>query len=110
MKVHDVPQYMELEQSLWKPMAQAWIEQGSLRGWTVNRPVLPGGTELKYQAITVDVYPSWTEAMKPRTIQETFKKVHGDKDMKESFERLNKARDLGRRELLVVEEKIVPSR
>jgi hypothetical protein len=110
MKVHDVPAYMELEQSLWKPMAQAWIEQGSLHGWVVNRPVLPGGTDLKYQAVTLDIYPSWSEAMKPRPIEETFKKVHGDKDLKQSFERLGKSRDLGRRELLVVEEKIVPSR
>jgi hypothetical protein len=101
---------VELEQSLWKPRAQAWIGQGSLRGWVVNRPVLPGGTDLKYQAVTLDIYPSWSEAMKPRPIQETFKKVHGDKDMKQSFERLSKVRDLGRRELLVVEEKIVPAR
>jgi hypothetical protein len=109
MKVHDMANWMELERSIWKPMAEAWVKSGVLRGWFVIHPVLPGGTDLRYQGITVDVMPNWEAAFTPPPIEKTFKQIHSDKDLKEISEKIEKSRDLALRELLVVEEKIVPS-
>jgi hypothetical protein len=107
MKVPDMPAYIEMERSIWKPMAESWIKDGSLHGWVVAQPVIPDGTSLKYQAVTVDVMPSWDAAFKEPPIDTTFKQVHADKDPNQVFEKLLKARDLAFRELMVVEDKIV---
>ena len=107
MKVHSMTDWMELEQKVWKPMAESWIKDGGMRSWMVNRPVLPGGTDLKYQAMTIDVFPSWENTFKPRPVSDTFKKIHADKNMEATFEKLSKSRDLARRELLHVEDKVV---
>lgn len=109
MKVNDFPTWMEMERSIWKPMAEAWIKEGSQRAWLVNRAVLPGGTDRKYQATTLDVYPSWEATFKPRPTEKMFKQVHPDKDMNQVFEKLGKSRSLAVRQLMVVEDKIVPS-
>jgi hypothetical protein len=73
MKVPNMRNWMELEQSIWKPMAEAWVKDGTLHGWVVAHPVLPGGTGLQYQAVTVDVMPNWDAAFKPFPIEKTFK-------------------------------------
>lgn len=110
MKVHDMPAWLEMERSIWKPIAESWVNEGSQRGWMVALPVLPGGTGLKYQAITADVYPSWDAVFMQRSVEKTFKQVHSDKDINQVFEKLGKARDLDLRELMVVEDKIVPGK
>jgi hypothetical protein len=109
MKVHDFPTWMEMERSIWKPMAEAWIKEGSQRAWLVNRAILPGGDDRKYQAITLDVYPSWEATFKPRPTEKMFKQIHPDKNMTQVFEKLGKSRSLAVRQLMVVEDKIVPS-
>lgn len=109
MKVQDRPNWMELERSVWKPMAESWVQDHSLRGWQVATPVLPSGTGLTYQAVTLDIMPSWEATFKPRAMEATFKQVHPDKDIKQVFEKFGKVRDLALRELVVVEDKITPS-
>jgi len=109
MKVHDMPAWMELERSIWKPMAESWVKDGSMRGWLVSRPVLPGGTGLPYQAVTVDVVPAWDNVFKALSLEKTFKQVHSDKNLNEVMEKIGKARDLALRELFVVDDKVVPT-
>ena len=109
MKVHDMPGWLELERSIWKPIAEAWVKAGSMRGWIVARPILPGGTGLKYQAITIDVMPNWDAVFTPPSLEKTFKQVHADKDYNQVMENIGKARDLDLRELMVIEDKIVPA-
>ena len=86
-------------------MAETWVKDGSMRGWSVNVPVLPSGTDVTYQGVSIDVFPSWEAAMKGPAVENTFKKVHPGKNIDAMFETLTKSRDLGRRELMVVEEK-----
>jgi hypothetical protein len=107
MKVHNMNDWMGVEQKVWKPMAELWVKDGSMRAWMVNRAVLPSGTDLKYQAMTVDVFPSWESVFKPRSVSEIFKKIHPNLNMEETFERISKSRDLARRELLTIEDKVV---
>jgi hypothetical protein len=109
MKVHEMDAWLELENAIWKPMAQAWVKDGTLRGWMVARPVVPNGSDLKYQAITVDVMPKWESAFKGVPLEKTFKQIHSDKNLNDVMAKIEKARDLAYRELLVVEDKIVPA-
>jgi hypothetical protein len=109
MKVPNVSAYMELERAIWKPMAESWVKDGMLHGWSISRPMLPSGNGVKYQAVTVDVMPSWDGAFKPLPLEATFKKVHPDKNMDEVLDKLGKARSLDLRELMVVDDKIVPA-
>jgi hypothetical protein len=109
MKVHNMSEWMDMEQRIWKPMAESWIKEGGMRAWMVNRPVLPGGTDLKYQAVTLDVFPSWEHVFKNRPVNDTFKKIHVNKDLQTTFDKISKTRDLGRRDLLYVEDKVAAS-
>jgi hypothetical protein len=108
-KMPSVRDYVEFEQTIWKPMAEAWVKDGQLRGWMVNQAILPGGSDIKYPAISIDVFPSWEAALQPRSIQEMFKRIHSDKDYAQTFnQRLPKVRELARREFLTVEHAVVP--
>jgi hypothetical protein len=110
MKVHSMHDWMDMENNVWKPMAASFAKGGGLRGWSVNVLVLPSGTDTKFQAVTLDVFPNWEAAFKPLPVEDTFKQVHPDKDAEQTFEKLLKSRDLARRELIVFEEKVVPAR
>jgi hypothetical protein len=110
MKVHDADNWLELERSVWKPMAEAWVKDGTLHGWFVAQLVLPGGTGAKYQAVTLDVLPNWDATFKGFPVDKTWKQVHPDKDLNQVFEKLGKTRDLDLRTLVVLEDTIVPSR
>ena len=104
MKVQKVDDWISNEKKVWQPMAEQWIKDGSLAGWILVLPVLPGGTGLKYQAMTVDVFPNWQAAMKyPDNVPETFKKAHPGKDFDHALEYLT-MRDLAVQELWKVED------
>jgi len=69
---------------------------------------LPSGAEAKYQAVSVDVFPNWNAVFTPLNMEETFKKIHPDKDIQQTFSEIGKARTLARRELYVVQERLTP--
>ena len=110
MKVHDMPTYQGFEQNVWKQMAEAFIKEGIMRGWFVMVPFLPSGTA-GYQAVSVDGFPSWAQAVKGiyDVEADTFKRVHPDLQLSDFEGKLVKARDLDHRYLVTVEERIVPS-
>ncbi len=107
MKVHNMNDWMDMERRVWKPMAESWVKEGIMRSWMVSRPVLPAGTDMKYQAVTLDVYSSWESALKSRSVSDTFKKIHPTRNQETTFEAINKSRDLALRELLYVQDKVV---
>lgn len=110
MKVPKLEEWIETEKKIWQPMAEQWVKDGGMHGWSLNVAVIPGGSELKYQATTVDVFPSWDAAMKyGNDIAATFKKVHAGMDMEHTFEYL-KMRDLAVQDLLTVEDVVTPAK
>ncbi|HEY7615422.1 MAG TPA: hypothetical protein VH744_01350 [Terriglobales bacterium] len=106
MKVHNAAEYIKFENEVWRPLAAQWIKEGAQSGWVFATAVLPGGTDLKYAAYSADIYPSWKVTFQTRTTVETFKKAHPSKDYQQTMAPLGKLRDLARRELLVIEERI----
>jgi len=106
MKVHDAPEYNDFENAIWRPMAEEWVKEGSQSGWVFATKVLPSGTDTTYAAYSADIYPSWDAAFKQRSVQTTFEKVHSGKNYQQTMTRLGKVRDLARRELWVVVERV----
>ena len=90
-KVPDIGDELSWEKEVWQPLAEAMVQAGVLSGWSVNAQVLPGGTNLPYQSVTVDSYPSWDAAIGGRSrLREFFQKVHPKMEMGTTMERGNK--------------------
>ena len=72
---------------------------------------IPGGSDLKYQASTVDVYPSWDAYFKlGNGFAERFKKVHPDMDINQTFENYEKLRTIGSLAMLSIEDFVAPAK
>jgi hypothetical protein len=106
MKVHDGPEYNDFENAIWRPMAEAWVKEGSQSGWIFATKVLPSGTETAYTAYSADIYPTWDAVFKQRSTQATFEKIHSGKNYQQTMDRVPKLRDLARRELWVIVERV----
>ena len=110
MKVHKMADYVKFEREVWKPMAEQWTKEGAQSGWGFSVAMLPAGTDVKYAALSADIYPSWEAVFKTRSLSTMFNKVHAGKNYDELVGQMGKLRDLARRELLVVEEKVTPAK
>ncbi len=110
MKVHNMADWVAYEKKMWQPFAEAMVKDGVIHGWFLNTPVYPGGTDLKYQAATVDVYPSWDALFKDDGFEERFKKVHPGADMNQTLASFEKLRTIGSLELLSVDDVVVPAK
>jgi hypothetical protein len=106
MKVIDAAGYYKLESETWRPLAEAWVKEGTQSGWQFSTILLPGGSEVKYAAQSADIYPSWEAVFKPRNTEAIFKQVHPGKDYQETMGSISKLRDLAQRELLYIEERV----
>jgi hypothetical protein len=95
MKVPNVDDWVAYENKVWKPFAEALQKDGLLDGWSINAQVLPGGADLPYQAVTVDVFPSFNAifADDPKFV-ERFRNVHPDREIGTTFEQFGKLRTI----------------
>jgi len=99
--------YLAWEKKVWKPLAEAMAKDGVRTGWSLNTRVLPSGSEQPYQAVTVDVFPSWESIYKddPQFV-DRWHKVHPDMELGTTFERYEKLRTLAVSQLYVVQDLI----
>jgi hypothetical protein len=104
MKVHNPAEYIKFETEVWRPLAEEWLKEGSQSGWRFSTLLLPSGTDVKYTALSIDIYPTWEAVFKRRSMQETFNKVHAGKDYDQVMGGMGKLRDLAQRDLMYVEE------
>jgi hypothetical protein len=105
MKVLNETAYYRFESDIWRPMAEEWVKQGAQSGWQFSILLFPGGSEVKYAAVSADIYPTWEAAFRDRPVEETFKKVHSGKDYQTTMTGIN-SRDLAVRELMFIEERV----
>jgi hypothetical protein len=105
MRVHHFAEYAKFENEVWKPLAEHWVGAGELSGWLFATKQLPAGTEVKYAAMSADIFPSWDAVFKGRDPQTAFPKVHPGKDYKVTMGGLGKLRDLAERHLMVIVER-----
>jgi hypothetical protein len=106
MKVKDAAAYSAFERDTWRPMAEEWVKQGAMSGWIYATKMMPAGTETPYTAYSADMFPSWKAAFTARSTQAVFEKVHAGKKYQDAAESIPKLRDLARRELWVVVDRV----
>jgi hypothetical protein len=106
MREHNASEYRKFEREVWKPMAEEWVKGGTMTGWLFGIKQLPGGTEVKYTAMSADIFPNADAALKWSGVQTMFEKVHPGQNFQETFERLAKFRSLAERQLFVIEERV----
>jgi hypothetical protein len=105
MKVNDMGDWLAAEKNIWQPLAESMVKAGVTSGWSANVQVLPGGADLPFQAVTVDIYPSWDAvfAGNPQ-VREFFAKAHPDMDFSATMEKLEKLRTIVSRRLFTVDD------
>jgi len=94
MKVSNMNDYLAFEKKVWQPLAEAMAKDGVRTGWSLNVRVLPTGSDLKYQAVTVDIFPSWDAVYKSLPFADTFKRVHPDMELGTTFDTAEKLRTI----------------
>jgi hypothetical protein len=105
MKVQDIGDWLKTEKEVWQPMAESMVQAGVTSGWSVNVRVLPSGTNQPFDAVTVDVYPSWDAVFAGSApVPEHFKKTHPDMEFGMTMERIEKLRTIVSRELFTVDD------
>ncbi|WP_263358601.1 hypothetical protein [Acidicapsa ligni] len=108
-KITDVGKWIDIERRLWQPIAEVLVKEGTIRGWMASARYVPDGPAMHFDALTVDVYPSWDGYFRfeanPRSL-ELWRQVHPDTDI--NIASANYASVITRvsRELWVVEDMI----
>jgi hypothetical protein len=111
MKAADLEDYVAFEKKVWQPLAEAMIRDGVGSGWSLNVQVMPGGSDLRFNAVTVDVYPGWDAIYKPDTqFYDRFRKVHPDMELGTTFENYEKLRTQGSIQLYSVADMITSAK
>ena len=95
MKVSSMDDYLAYEKRVWAPFAEGLAKDGSRTGWSLNERVFPSGANTPFQAVTVDIVPSWKEIFQPSgDFVATFKKIHPDMEVGTTFEQYEKLRTI----------------
>jgi hypothetical protein len=92
VKTGEDSEWLRLETTYWKPLMDAWLKSGGKGGWGVHRLWLPNGDAIAYNAMTVDVFPSWKALVSGVPVGELWTKVHPNTTTSALFDRLEKVR------------------
>jgi len=93
--------YINVEASIWKPVHKVMLEKGKREGWGMYVLELPYGTEMPYDAITVDFYNSMEQYMNSQ-LMDIFESVHVGKKTDDLFAKTSASRDLLRSEVSIL--------
>ncbi|MGO9339317.1 MAG: hypothetical protein ACLPY1_17615 [Terracidiphilus sp.] len=111
MKVANIDDWLAYEKKVWQPIAESMVQAGHSSGWSVNVQVLPGGADLPFDAVTVDVYPSWDALFAVEShYNEHFKKTHPDMEMGTTMEQFQKLRTILSSELMVIDDMVTAAK
>ena len=94
--------HQKIESEIWKPVHQARVDAGTMKGWISLSMVLPYGTEQVYQDATVDIYADMKQFMSPYKIPEFFSKVHVGKDAEAMMNKVSDVAELMRGEVRIM--------
>jgi hypothetical protein len=72
-KANGFGHFVELERSYFKPLAEAWREEGAKFSWDIVGLWQPGGESVGYNGMTINVYHDW-ETMRG-WLQEVFGRI-----------------------------------
>ena len=74
--------------------------------------VFPGGTDVRFNAVTVDVYPTWESIFNNdfQHFYQLWQKAHPDMEAGTTFEQYNKLRHQGDIDIYVVQDTITSTK
>lgn len=111
MHTNGTEDWVAYEKKTWQPLAEEMLKEGSRSGWSLNVAVLPFGSDLKYDGVTVDVYSSWDSIFSGDPhFADRFHKVHPDMEIGTTFETYEKLRSLVKGELYHLDDAIVAAK
>ncbi len=94
-------EYLKVEQEMWKPMHQEWVNTGNLDSWSLWSIPYPGGTDAEYHYATVRIYTDDSQLENTmNNMDAVFKKVHPGMDADKAFDRTLASRDLVKTHML----------
>lgn len=99
-------EWVRLETESWMPVAKTYADEGSGRGWVAAVRAIPQGDDLKYNAITVDIFPTWAALGEGIGALERWKKVHPNLDVADYLGLLDNVRTVHRRQVFQIAELI----
>ena len=85
-------EWARLESTGWKQLAEAASKEYGT-AWRVASLAMPGGASLPYNAMTIDIFPSWAALGKGIPTRALWNKVHPDTDISAHLNRLSEIRD-----------------
>ena len=103
-------EWSKSERETYKPLHQARIEMGALKGWTLTTLMLPSGSGLPYNAMTVNTFKDWAQIGGPTKYTEAYQKVYPGKDMSALTAQMSKLRDIVRTDWYEVVDVVRPAR
>jgi hypothetical protein len=93
-KVHPgmAGQWQYMESTGWKQLAEAAVKEHGT-SWRAASLVMPAGADLPYNAMTIDIFPSWAAMGQGIPARDLWNKVHPDTDMSAHLNGLAAIRD-----------------
>lgn len=96
---HTRAEHQQIESDIWKPVHQARVDAGRMKGWASLSMVMPYGTEQTYQDATIDIYADMKQFMSPYEFEAFFKKAHPGKDANALMNKIGKVAEIMRGEV-----------
>lgn len=90
--------YTDVENTIWKPVHQQFVDDGSRAGWALWQTIYPGGSGNDYQYATTNYYADFSK-LNAADMDGAFAKVHSGKDIDKLMQETNNSRDMVRTEL-----------
>jgi hypothetical protein len=91
--------WVEMERTIWQPLASQQVKDGLLRGWSSWTAVFPYGVEASHDAIEVTTHHSFEQAVRGWTggnFAEYFAKVHPKMNIVTAVDRTRETRTIQR--------------
>jgi hypothetical protein len=98
VKPENDARYLDVENKVWKPVHQQFMNDGSRVGWTLWQAVYPSGAGMEYQYATANYISEFSKLMSV-DYNKAFSKAHPNGNTDKLMEDTDKSRDLVRSEL-----------
>jgi hypothetical protein len=93
-KIHQdmLQEWLRMEGNGWKQLAEAASKERGT-AWRTATLVMPGGEDVPYNAMTIDVFPNWAAFAEGIPSREIWNKVHPESDISAFLARVGEIRD-----------------
>ena len=97
--------HTKVEKDIWKPIHDARIKDGGMKGWILLSQEMPFGAAQPYDMATIDVYTDMKQYLAP-WFDAYFKKVHPGKNVDDLLKQTNAATTLLKGEVRLIVDRL----